>query len=230
MKRINIIKDGSLVKDELDHLCYLIVTLDSVRAFRRPKPETIEEAFKKLGKKELTNLWKEIKHDVEKIVYLPMRISGLPSLMRLVAILKMIIPIVSFFMMFSLAMNIMPLFKRLQGTPLMIFGNPHTFIITSMVSLLMMLMLVATDYKIRKRVIKYEEEHASKFSRGRERIKRVIEELVEIFSKELKKSKEDPNKYKMLLFYEYRGLTVLRERRGRIIKRKYPLYEVVCSL
>ncbi|MGB9675995.1 MAG: hypothetical protein ACPL0C_02250 [Candidatus Bathyarchaeales archaeon] len=219
----------SIEKEELNNLCDLIITLDSVRAFRRPNPEVIKAGFQKTGSKEFTEMWKEIRHDVEKIAYTPLNIEGLPSLMRVVAILKMLVPIASFLMILTLATRLRP-FEKLLVPPFTIFKDPLALVLTTTFSLATMIALMATDYTIRRRVIKYEESHMDKFSKGRERIKKVIEKLVEKLAKELKRNKEDPNKYKMMLFYKYRGLKVVKEKRGRIFKRKYPLYEVICSI
>jgi len=222
-------KFSSKGKEELYNLCDLIITLDSIRAFRRPNPELIKAGFQKAGSKEFTEMWKEIRHDVEKIAYTPLNIKGLPPLMRLVAILKLLVPIASFLMILTL-MTRLRQFEKLLASPFTIFKDPLALVLTTSFSLTTMIALMATDYTIRRRVIKYEESHMDKFSQGRERIKKVIERLVEKLAKELKRSKEDPNKYKMILFYEYKGLKVIKEKRGRIIKRKYPLYEVVCSI
>ncbi|MEM3054617.1 MAG: hypothetical protein QXM52_02785 [Candidatus Bathyarchaeia archaeon] len=216
-------------KEEINNLCDLIITLDSVRAFRRPNPEVIKAGFQKTGSKEFTEMWKEIRHDIEKIAYTPLNIKGLPTLMRIVAILKLLVPIASFLMILTFATHLRP-FEKLLVPPFTIFKHPLSFVLTTTISLTSMITLMATDYTIRRRVIKYEESHMDKFSKGRERIEKVIEKLVEKLAKELKRNKEDPNKYKMMLFYKYRGLKVIKERRGRILKRKYPLYEVICLI
>jgi hypothetical protein len=216
-------------KEELNNLCDLIITLDSVRAFRRPDPELIKAGFQKTGSKEFTEMWKEIKHDVEKIAYTPINIKGLPTLMRLVAILKILVPIASFLMILTLATRLGP-FEKLLIPPFTIFKEPLAFVLTTTFSLATTISLMATDYTIRRRVIRYEESHIDKFGKGRERIKKVIEKLVEKLAKELKRNKEDPQKYKMILFYKYKGLKVVKEKRGRIFKRKYPLYEAICFI
>ena len=216
-------------KEKIESLCDLIITLDSVRAFRRPNPEVIKAGFQKIGGKEFTELWKEIKHDVEKIAYTPLNIEGLPSLMRIVAILKMLVPIASSLMILTLATRLRP-FEKLLVPPFTMFKNPLALVLTTTFSLATMIALMATDYTIRRRVIKYEESHVDKFSKGRERIKKVVEELVKKLAKELKRNEEDPHKYKMVLFFEYKGLKVIKEKRGRIFKRKYPLYEAICSI
>jgi len=215
-------------KEKLDNLCQLILNLDSIRAFRGIKPELIKEGFQSLGSGELTRMWKMIRHDVEKIAYQAMEIPGLPKLMRLVAFLRFLTPILSILMMVALASQL--LYAKIFPIPLRaIFGHRATVVVTVTLFLCAMIAFITVDYTIRRRVIKYEEKHAEKFSRGRERINNVIQKLIVKFAEELKRSGEDPNNYKMILFYKYEGLKVIKESRGRILKRNYPLYTAICS-
>jgi len=215
-------------KEKLDNLCQLILNLDSVRAFRCIKPELIKESFQNLRSSELTQMWKTIRHDVEKIAYQPMEIEGLPKLMRLVAFLRFLTPILLIFMMAALASRLV--YAKVLPIPLRaILGNWATIAVTVTIFSCATIAFITVDYTIRRRVIKYEEKHAEKFSKGRERIKNVIQRLIVKFAEELKRSGEDSDDYKMILFYKYEGLKVIKESRGRILKRKYPLYTAICS-
>jgi hypothetical protein len=222
-------KSTSTKRDRLDNLCQLIVNLDSIRAFRRVDPEVIREGFQIMGSKEFTDMWKSIKHDVEKIVYSPItEIKGLPTLMRLAAFLKLLTSLTSIFMVLVLAANLRPPEKLPIPLP-MIFRGWIAFTIAITLSLTSIIALMTVDYTIRRKIIKYEEGHSEKFSAGRQRIKNVIEKLVEKLAEGIKQSGEDPQKYKMILFFKYKGLKVIKEPSGRIFKRRYPLYEVICS-
>jgi len=215
-------------KEKLDNLCQLILNLDSVRAFRCIKPELIKENFQSLGSSEFTRMWKTIRHDVEKIAYLSMEIEGLPKLMRVVAFLRFLTPILSIFMMVALGFHW--LYAKILPIPLRtILGSGATVVVSVTMFSFATITFITVDYTIRRRMIKYVEKHAGKFSKGRERIKNVIQKLIVKFAEELKRNDIDPNKYKMMLFFKYDGLKVIKESRGRILKRKYPLYEVVCS-
>lgn len=222
-------KSSPTKKEKLENLCQLILNLDSVRAFRRVKPELIKEAFQKMQSKEFTDMWKNIRHDVEKIAYTPItEIKGVPTLMRLVAFLKLLTPLTSIFMILVLASH----FRSPEKLPIplpTVFREWTTFTIAVTLSFATMIALVAVDYTIRRKMIKYEEKHREKFSEGRERIRNVIEKLAAKLAEELERQGEDPNKYKMLLFFKYKRLKVVKESRGRIFKKKYPIYEVVCS-
>ncbi|MGQ9507723.1 MAG: hypothetical protein ACUVTB_07730 [Candidatus Bathycorpusculaceae bacterium] len=223
-------KSSLAKKEKLENLCQLILNLDSVRALRRVKPELIKEGFQNMQSKEFTEMWKNIRHDVEKIAYTPItEIKGLATLMRLVAFLKLLTPLTSIFMILVLASH----FRSPEKLPIplpTIFSEWTTFTIAVTLSLATMIALMAVDYTIRRKIIKYEEKHREKFSEGRERIRKVIEKLAAKFAEELERQGEDPNKYRMILFFKYKRLKVVKESRGRIFKRKYPLYEVICSL
>jgi hypothetical protein len=174
-------------------------------------------------------MWKSIRHDVEKIAYNPItEIKGLSTLMRLVAFLKLLSPLTSIFMILVLAAHFRPPEKLPIPLP-MVFREWITLMIAVILSLATMIALMAADYTIRRKIIEYEERHSEKFSAGRQRIKNVIEKLVEKLNEEINRNGEDPEKYKMILFFKYKGLKVIKEDKGRIFRRKYPLFEVICS-
>jgi hypothetical protein len=213
-------------REKLDILCQLISNLDGIRAFRRIEPELIKEDFQNLGSGEFIQMWKKIRYDVEKIAYMPMEIKGLPKLIRAVAFLRLLTPMLLILMIVVLVYQL--LYIRIFPQFRAILGSWAAAVTSVTLSSFAIITLVTIDYTIRRRVIKYEEKHIEKFSEGRERIKNVIQKLIAELREELKRSNEDPNKYKMILFYKYDGLKVIKESRGRIL-RKYPLYEVVCS-
>jgi len=215
-------------KEKLENLCQIISTLDSIRAFRRMEPKLVKEGFQRVKSGEITQMWNTIRHDVEKIAYLPMDIPSLPSLMRLIAFLKLLTPLLSLLMIAALTFHL-PYAKVFPTALREIFGHPAVLPIMVTLFSTALITYIMVDQTIRRRVIKYEENHFGKFSRGKERIKNVIEKLIVKLKEELKRNNEDFTKYKMQLFYKYEGLKVIKESRGRIIKRKYPLYTVICS-
>jgi len=214
-------------KEKLENLCQIISTLDSIRAFRRVEPKLVKESFQSVKSGEITQLWNTIKHDVEKIVYLPMEIPGLPRLMRLIAFLKLLTPLLSLLMIATLTFHL-PYAKVFPTALREIFGHPAVLPIMVTLFSTALITYITVDQTIRRRVINYEENHFGKFSRGKERIKSVIEKLIVKLTEELKRNNEDFTKYKMQLFYKYEGLKVIKESRGRIIKRKYPVYTAIC--
>ena len=151
-------------KEKLDILCQLILDLDSIRAFRCIKPELIKENFQSLGSSEFTRMWKTIRHDVEKIAYLSMEIEGLPKLMRVVAFLRFLTPILSIFMMATLAFHL--LYGKILPIPLRtILGSRTTVVVSVTIFSFATIAFITVDYTIRRRMIKYEEKHARKSKR-----------------------------------------------------------------
>jgi hypothetical protein len=190
-------------------------------------PEAIKEAFKRTAFKDLGQEWKKIRHDVEKIVYLPLTIQGVPTLIRLAIILKLLTPISLIFIVLAIA----PRLIRFQLIPIpSIFGG-EAFVFFSILSIIVMNGFVITDFIIRRRITKYEEKHKKKFSKGRERIKEVTQQLILKLVEKLKRRGGDPADYKMIFFFtDYKGIKIIKESRGRIFKKKYPVYTVIPSI
>lgn len=212
---------------DLENLSLLISQLDGMRGFRRVQPEVIKDAFKNMRSKDLEREWKKIRHDVEKIVYLPLTIQGLPTLIRLAMISKLIIPISLILTVLAIA----PKMHRFLPIPLPpIFGQDIVLIFFMILSIVTANGFIITDFIIRRKIVKYEKEHKQKFSKGRERIKDVTQRLILELVEKLKRRGGDPADYKMKFFFkDYRGIKVIKESRGRIFKKKYFVYTVICS-
>jgi len=209
---------------DLEDLCLLISQLDGIRGFRRVDPEAIKEAFKRAPFKDVGQEWKKIRHDVEKIVYLPLTIHGIPTLIRLAVILKLLIPISLIFIVLTIA----PKMFSFQLIPLPPIFGEETLIFFGILSVIVMNGFVMTDFIIRRRITKYEEKHKEKFSKGKERIKDVTQTLILKLVEKLKRRGGDPDDYKMIFFFkDYMGIKVVKESRGRIFKKKYPVYTVI---
>lgn len=102
----------------------------------------------------------------------------------------------------------------------------HFFIILSIVTA-----FVITHFIVRKRITKYEEKHKKKFSKVRERIRDVTQKLILKLVEKLKRRGGNPADYEMIFFFrDYEGIKVVKESRGRILKKKYPIYTVIPSI
>ncbi len=177
--------------------------------------------------KDLEREWKKIKHDVEKIVYLPLTILGIPTLIRLAMMLKLIIPVSLIFTVLAIA----PKMHRFLPIPLPpIFGQDIVFILFMILSIVTANGFIITDFVIRRKIAKYEEKHKQKFSKRRKRVKDVTQRLILELVEKLKRRGGDPADYKMKFFFkDYKGIKVIKESRGKIFKKKYPVYTVICS-
>ncbi len=207
--------------DKLSDLRYLILQLDSIRAFRRARTKGLDDSFERINS---TSMWKKIRHDVEGIIYFPNTISGVLSLIKIVATLRAFFP-------FCLGLMIFALLIRLGFIPMV----PLTvFYILFVLPVLIMGAFVSVDFIIRRKVAKYEGEHPAMQNEEKEHIKAVIEELITKLLKEIKSRGENPGDYRMKLFHgDYKGVMIIKERREKIygiFKRKYSTYIVIPSL
>lgn len=207
--------------DKLSDLYYLAVQLDNIRAFRRVGTEKIESAFQRINS---TGVWRKIKSDVEEIVYLPNTIPGVPRLTKIVMTLRTLFPTCVIFIILALLI-------RFGFIPI---PAPALSYVLIFFAIFVMLSFVALDFTIRRRIVRYEEEHPAMQSREKEHIRDVVQELIKELLKEIRSRGEDPGRYKMRLFHkDYRGLRIIKEYRERIFgifKRKHSIYLAIPSL
>jgi len=207
--------------DKLSDLYYLAVQLDNIRAFRRVGTEKIESAFQRINS---TGVWRKIKSDVEEIVYLPNTIPGLLRLTKIVMTLKTLFPTCFIFIILALLI-------RFGFIPI---PAPALSYVLIFFAIFVMFSFVALDFTIRRRIVKYEEEHPAMQSREKEHIKAVIQELIMKLLKEIESCGEDPSNYRMRLFYkDYERIKIIKERKEKvfgIFKKKYSTYIAIPSL
>jgi len=181
----------------------------------------MEDSFERINS---TGVWKKIRHDVEGIVYFPNAIPGLLGLMKLVATLRAFFPLCLGLIIFSLLI-------RLGFVPMVPLTVFYALLVLPM---LIIIAFVSLDFTIRRRVAKYEKEHPAMQGEEKEHIKIVIQELIMKLLKGIKSRGENPNDYKMKLFYkDYKGIEIIKERREKIygvFKRKYSTYIAIPSL
>lgn len=212
---------GKREVDRVSDLHYLILQLDGIRAFKRVGTEGIENSFKRINS---TGVWRKIKPDVEEIVYFPNALWGLPRLMKIVMTLRRLFST-------CIILVILALLIRLGLVPM---PTPIIYYAVLAFPMLIMLAFVSVDFTIRRRVAKYEKEHPAMQGEEKEHIKTVIQELIMKLLKGIKSGGENPNDYKMKLFYkDYKGIKIIKERREKvfgIFKRKYSTYIAIPSM
>ena len=81
----------------LDQLYQLIHIFDGLSVLRKVHPGTIEEMVDSLKDKRIKRLWTEAKRDAEKIIYHPLKIPGVPEMMRTAQYVRLVIPLSSIY-------------------------------------------------------------------------------------------------------------------------------------
>lgn len=207
--------------EKLAQFQYLVAQLDSIRAFRRVHPSKLEEAVNKTNS---TKLWNRIKPEVERIVFLPESIPGLSNLIRTTATLRMLFPLCFFAFILGILIRV--------G----IFPVTSDFLysIFLIAPIVIMVAFVVVDFTIRKKVARYEEYHPDLHVEERAQLRRAIDDLILQFIREMKLYKGNPEKYQMRLYFnDYRGITVLGERREKIFgvfNRGYSTYTTTLAV
>ncbi len=216
-------------EERFEDLVQIISLLDGIRAFRRTDPEKIEQHFKNLKSKELSKEWGKIKRDVEKIVYLPQKIPGAIKYMQTTAVLKMVYPLIVGLLLVAIGASLRRSFFKSE---ILKFLSSFPFVTTMVIlSVALANIYVFFDYRLRKKIVRYEESHKEKFAMGRRRIKTVIQKTINILNRELMKTDYPRENYKITLFFsDYEGLEIKPKKKGLFSKRKYELFEGIPSV
>jgi hypothetical protein len=191
------------VKQEQD-LHFLIQQLDGIRAFRRVDPGGLQQSFERL---ELFRLWGSIKNDVHRIAYFPETIAGLPKLIKITTTLRSLFPIA----LLSLALSV---FIRLGILPM---PTTSVYLIFLFVPLAIMAAFISIDLTVRRRIAAAEKANPELHVEEKQRIKQVIIELLKRLNIEIRLKRDDPNRYRMRLYFnDYPGVVVLAEKFDRV--------------
>lgn len=202
------------VRQEAD-LHFLIQQLDGIRAFRRVDPSRMEQAFARL---ELFKIWGRIKNDVQRIVYFPESIPGLPRLIKISTTLRSLFPIA----LLSLVLSVL---IRLGIFPM---PTPSVYLIFLFVPLAIVAAFVSVDLTVRKRIAAEEKKNPQLHIEEKRRIKEAVDDLLNRLNIEIRLKKEDPSRYRMKMYFgDYPGALVLSEKVERVFgvfRRSYSRY------
>ncbi|MBS4035007.1 MAG: hypothetical protein KGZ85_11125 [Ignavibacterium sp.] len=209
------INEKDIIDNNPEVLQHLIQQLDSLRAFRRLDISKLETYFRRAG---LNDKWKMIKPDLESIIYLPNNLPQVSSLIKIAVLFRQLFPacffavILVFLVNIGLVANIPNIFYRLALVmPFVIIGG-----------------FIVTDMLVRKRIASYENNNPQLHSKEKERIRKVIEDIVYKLALNIKELKLDPSDYKMRLYYDdYREVKIEKavvEKMLGLFKRNYRIY------
>lgn len=204
---------------KLQNLCYLIVQLDSIRAFKRTELTQIEQSFEEIHG---VGLWEEIRPDLEKIVHFPSTLPRALRLMQVAALLRRLFPICFVSVI---------LFLLDQAGIISLPVSPIASFLFVLLPIAILIAFVYVDLFIRRTIIKYEREHPNMQSKQKEHIKTVIERLIVDLWREIHTLGGTPGDYEMEVFFsDYEGIKIIKESRRKLLKRRYPTYLAIPSM
>jgi hypothetical protein len=215
-------------------LARCIVLLDDIRAYRRKDPEQIETQFSPLKKsrfKDIYDMWIKARPAAEKIVDMPLKIPGAKETIRRLAWLKVANRMFLVALIFFVALQIVPVWRRtlghefLSGYGLLLAG---VFVVLVVVS---MNIAMVMDYRLRKKIIAYEESTMDQYAQARDKMKECINKMMRSLAREIGRNKEDPDYYGLVLYFDdYDSIEVTDKWRPKsmfFFKKSYNHFQVV---
>jgi hypothetical protein len=215
-------------------LARCIVLLDDVRAYRRKDTEQIEQQFAPLKKsrfKEHYDLWVKVRPFAEKIVDMPAKIPGVPSLIRAIGWMKVANRVFLIVLILFIAFQIVPVWRRNLGQEFL--SGLGLILLLSFVILMVVTLNVVTilDYRVRKKIIAYEEATMDEYAAAREKMKEGVSKMMRSLAREVGRSKTDPNYYGLVLYFDdYDNIEVVDKWRPKsmgLFKKSYKHYQVI---
>jgi hypothetical protein len=223
--------------DPVSQLAQCITLLDDTRAYRRKDVERIDEAFAALKKtrfKEHYDMWVKARPAAEKIADMPLKIPGVPRMIRALAWIKVANRVGLIVLIGFLAIQIVPVWRRVLGQHP--FGG-HAFLysmIAVMIVVIAMNCATVVDYRIRKKIIRYEAETKALYAPQREKMKECVGKMMKSLAKEANRSGKNPEYYKLVLYFDdYENTKVVNQWRPKVMfvfKKSYSHFEVVPKL
>lgn len=210
----------------------VISSLDSLRAYRRRSSIGLDEKFRRLkgmGYSELGRLWGDIKDAVEEIVEMPLRIPGVPRLIRLHAYLRL--AAVLFMILFVIVFA--ALFVRAWRTTLgdLLGDQLWLFLLVVIGTVVTFNGAAVVDYRIRRRIIRYEEETQARYAASVAQLKRGAQAAISQLVREVGQADKDPGQFPFELFFtDYEGVEVVETKTPRVLllfKKKFQVYTAI---
>ncbi len=223
--------------DPVSQLAQCITLLDDTRAYRRKDVERIDEAFADLKKtrfKEHYDMWVKARPAAEKIADMPLKIPGVERMIRTLAWIKVANRVGLIVLIGFLAVQIVPVWRTVLGRHP--FGG-HAFLYSMIAVLIVVIAMnyaTVMDYRIRKKVIKYEAETQDLYAPQREKMKECVGKMMKSLAKEANRSGKNPEYYKLVMYFDdYDNIKVVNQWRPKVMfvfKKSYSHFEVLPKL
>jgi hypothetical protein len=221
-------------EDPVSTLARCLVLLDDLRAYRRKDVEQVDQMFSKLKKtrfKEHYDSWVKIRPAAEKIVDMPTKVDGVPGMIRMLAWVKVANRVALIVLILFLALQIVPAWKRALGPHP--FGGNGLLYSAIAVAVVVVAMNAASlmDFRIRKRIIAYENSTLDEYAPARDKMKEGVSKMMKSLAKEASRSGQNPENYSIILYFnDYDHMKVINQWRPKsmgIFKKSYNHYQVV---
>lgn len=221
-------------EDSATTLARCIVLLDDIRAYRRKDIDQIEEQFAPLKKsrfKETYDMWIKARPSAEKIVGMPQKIPGVDRLIRTINWMRVANKILLIFLVLFVSFQIVPIWRRTLGHDFL-SGPGLVFTIAFVLLVVITLNLVTfLDYRIRKKIIAYEETTMDEYATAREKMKESVSKMMRSLAREVGRTKMNPDYYGLVLYFDdYDNIEVVDKWRPRsmgVFKKSYNHFQVV---
>lgn len=221
-------------EDPSTTLARCIVLLDDIRAYRRKDIDQIDARFASLKKSRYDNIysmWIKARPSAEKIVDMPLRIPGVKRAINRLAWLKVVNRVFLIFLVLFVALLIVPAWRRALG-PHYLGGN-GLLLAAVFVLLVVVSMNLGNfwDYRVRKKIIAYEESSMDEYSAARAKMKESVSRMLKELAREVDRSKKDPNYYGLVLYYDdYDNIEVVDKWKPKsmfFFKKSYNHFQVI---
>jgi|Deesub1362B_J571_1020462.scaffolds.fasta_scaffold00004_500 hypothetical protein len=210
-------------EEKIQSLMLLIEIFDGLSVFRRYKIEDIEGIVNELGDKRIRDRWRKIRKDVERIVYYPLGLPKVQTLIKLSTLFKFISPISMIYLIFVIGRLLHP-----EMLPFPFLTNPIYLLIALLIATMAGFGFMITDYLIRRTIVRHEEADFDRFIHIRGKMKDMAQELIRILIKEVAKYRVvDRKSFVMELYHgDYKGIKPVRiiNKHLWIFPRSYKTY------
>ena len=221
-------------EDPVTTLARCIVILDDIRAYRRKDVEQIEALFSELKKsrfKEHYDMWVKARPSAEKIVDMPLKVEGVRGLIRTLAWVKVATRVALIALVFFIAMLLVPAWEKVLG-PHPFGGNGFLYASVAVVAMVVMMNVgQVIDYRIRKKIIAYEDATVDEYKSARQKMKDSVDKMMFTLARESVRKDVNRSDFGLVLYFDdYDHIEVVNQWKPKSIglfKKSYNHYQVL---
>ena len=221
-------------EDPVTTLARCIVVLDDIRAYRRKDVDQIDGLFSELKKsrfKEHYEMWVKARPQAEKIVDMPLKVEGVRGMIRALSWVKVATRVALIVLVFFIAMLLVPAWEKVLG-PHPFGGNG--FLYATVAVVIMVVMMNAgqvIDYRIRKKIIAYEDATVDEYRPSRDKMKDCVDRMMFTLAREANRKGVNRSDFGLVLYFDdYRNIEVVKQWKPKSIglfKKSYNHYQVL---